>query len=202
MSVAITRARAAKWAQEAIEDPATVFLDTETTGLDGTAEIVDIGVVDLHGNILLDTLVKPVHRIPSVVSNIHGIFDHHVVDAPSWSDVYVQLRPLLTGRRVVVFNARYDQKMIHQCCTQFRLLAPTCVWECAMLKHAEFVGEPGRWGKGFRWHKLENAAASFGIPPGGHRARADAEACRQVVRRMAQEQLSPSFQTPMFLGID
>lgn len=181
-----SRTRSIVWAQEAIEDPATVFLDTETTGLDGTAEIVDIAVIDLQGRILLDTLVRPVHRIPFGASNIHGIFDHHVAAAPEWAEVHRVLMPVLADRRVVVFNARYDQKMIHQCCTQFRLPAPSCTWECAMLRHAEYVGEPGRWGKGFRWHKLENAAIAFGITPGGHRALADAEACRQVVSRMAE----------------
>ncbi len=54
-----------------------------------------------------------------------------------------------------------------------------------MLAHAKFVGEPGQWGKQFRWHKLEAAAKSFGIDPGGHRALGDAEAARQVVFAMA-----------------
>ena len=39
-----------------------VFLDVETTGLDPKAhEVLEIAVVDIHGNILLDTKVKPVN---------------------------------------------------------------------------------------------------------------------------------------------
>lgn len=185
VGAAQARQRSIEWARAAMLDPTTVFLDTETTGLDGRAEIVDIGVVDIHGEVLLDTLVRPVRGIPWGASRIHGILDHHVRDAPSWTDIHPRLMPLLLGRRVVIFNARYDQRMIEQCCAQFRLDAFPCEWECAMLAYAGFVGELNASGRGYRWHKLEKAATAFGIRPGGHRACADAEACRQVVHRMA-----------------
>lgn len=35
-----------------------VILDTETTGLDDNAEIVQITILDINGNKLLDTLFK------------------------------------------------------------------------------------------------------------------------------------------------
>jgi hypothetical protein len=62
---------------------------------------------------------------------------------------------------------------------------PACAWECAMLGYAKYVGERSPWGRGYRWHKLDKAAAAFGIPPGSHRALADADVCRRVVHRMA-----------------
>ena len=36
-----------------------VYLDTETTGLEKTDEIVEISIVDDSGQVLLDSLVKP-----------------------------------------------------------------------------------------------------------------------------------------------
>lgn len=179
------RTRSIAWAREIIDDSRTVFLDTETTGLGGDAEIVDIAIIDIHGHVLMDTLVRPTRSIPCGASNIHGILDHHVARAPQWSQVHVDVTALVAGRRVVVFNAQYDEKIIRQCCAQFRLMVPVCTWECAMRAYAAYVGERDRWDRGFRWHKLEKAAAAFGIPPGGHRARADAEACRLVVHQMA-----------------
>jgi DNA polymerase-3 subunit epsilon len=188
MLTASPKARSIAWAQEIVSDPRTVFIDTETTGLDGSAEIVDIAVVGVDGEVLLDMLVKPVRPIPYGASRIHGIYDRDVAHAAPWSEVYRLALPLLVGRPVVIFNAGYDRKIIHQCCAQLQLplihAAPT--WQCAMKRHAEYVGEPGRWGKDYRWHKLENAARSFGIAPGGHRALGDAEACRQVVHAMAR----------------
>lgn len=182
------RTRAIRWAQRMIRNPETVFIDTETTGLDGAAEIVDIALVDVDGQVLMDTLVQPKRRIPAGASRIHGILDQHVADAPMWTDIYTQLLPLLGERPVVIFNVEFDRKIMHQCCQQhgLELFPGAQKWHCAMLEHATYVGEPGRWGKGFRWHSLDKAAAGFGIPPGGHRARADAEACRQVVHHMAE----------------
>lgn len=181
------RTRAVTWANDIVADPGIVYIDTETTGLESTAEIVDIAVVGADGAVLLDTLVRPQRAIPDDASRIHGIHDHHVANAPGWRDVYGLLVPLLAERRVVIFNVDYDRRIIHQRCREHRLdtIDGAAHWQCAMLAYAEFVGEPSRWDDGYRWHKLENAAKSFGVTPGGHRARADAEACRQVVHGMA-----------------
>lgn len=69
------RTRSIAWARGAISDPDVVFLDTETTGLGAQAEIVDIAAIDGHGQILMDTLVRPTRSIPREASNIHGILD-------------------------------------------------------------------------------------------------------------------------------
>jgi DNA polymerase III epsilon subunit-like protein len=41
-----------------------VILDTETTGLDAWVEIVEFFIIGPHGNILFDSLIKPIGRIP------------------------------------------------------------------------------------------------------------------------------------------
>lgn len=173
------------WAQRLVSDRQTVFIDTETTGLDGSAEIVDIAIVGVDGEILLDTLVKPVRHIPSFVSRIHGIYDDDVTSAPSWCDVYEMAYPLLSGRPVVVFNVNFDRRIIQQCCTssRLRLIDGADGWHCAMKMYASYMGERGF---GYRSQKLENAARAFDIAPGRHRALGDAEACRQVVHRIAR----------------
>lgn len=85
------RTRAIRWAQCMIGNLETVFIDTETTGLDSTAEAVDIAVVDAGGHILMDTLVQPKRRIPAEASRIYGILDSVVADAPPWTEMYVPL---------------------------------------------------------------------------------------------------------------
>jgi DNA polymerase-3 subunit epsilon len=166
-----------------LADPATVFLDTETTGLDARAEIVDIAVIDAEGRVLLDTLVRPRRSIPAAASRIHGLSDTDVAAAPGWIVVYERLLPILARRRVVIYNAAYDTRILRQCCDELELAAPRFRGECAMLKYAEFAGERER--SGYRWHRLDTAARRFGVSPGGHRALTDAETCRQVVVGMA-----------------
>ncbi len=180
-----SRERAGAWALDVVADPSVVYLDTETTGLDGQAEIVDIAVVSSEGDILLDTLVRPARSIPVVASGIHGIRNVDVADAPAWADVFLEFERVTRGRRVIVYNSDFDRKIVSQCCAQDALTMPERSWQCAMKAYAEFVADPGTRG-GFKWHRLDIAASRFGISPGGHRALADAIVCRLVVAGMAR----------------
>lgn len=179
------RRAAIRWAREIARDRHTIYLDTESTGLGPLAEIVDVALVSGDGTVLFDSFVRPSCPIPPEASAIHGIHDHHVIGAPRWEEVAPYLAAVLSGARVVVYNARFDSGLINQCCKRCGLPEFAQRWECAMLSYAAYAGEPGQWGKGFRWHKLDAAAAAFGFPPGGHRALGDAITCRNVVISMA-----------------
>ena len=184
------RARAIAWARSVVDDPRAVYIDTETTGLDTSSEIVDIAVVRGDGEVLLNSLVKPVRPIPIEASRIHGIYIDDVRDAPAWPEVSSLLADMLNGARVIVYNAEYDSKIINACCQRSGRDRLASGWECAMLQYAAYVGQPGQYG-GFRWHRLEKAAAAVGIEPGSHRALEDAIACRGVVLAMAEAGLEP-----------
>jgi DNA polymerase III subunit epsilon len=51
------------------------FLDSETTGLDEQAEIVEIAVLNSAGNLVDEVLIRPQQPIPHRVIAIHGITD-------------------------------------------------------------------------------------------------------------------------------
>jgi DNA polymerase III subunit epsilon len=173
------------WAVEVASDPATVYLDTETTGLGPEAEIVDIAVLDGSGRILLETLVRPRGPIPREATRIHGLVAADVASAPTWTEVHDRLCLVLEGRRVVAYNARFDRRIVAQCCARHRLPDRFQAWECAMLAYAAFAGGGELGAGGHRWPRLECAAAAFGVPAGAHRAAADAAACRAVVEGIA-----------------
>ncbi|HEX2280756.1 MAG TPA: exonuclease domain-containing protein [Thermomicrobiales bacterium] len=179
------RTKAITWAMGVIADPRVIYLDTETTGFGPRAEIVDIAVVSAEGQVVLESLVQPTRRIPADATAIHGITDADVKDAPAWCDLYEDLLRVLAGRRVIVYNVIFDRQMVNQACERYDLSAPAADWECAMRKYAGFYGN---WDSGKRWYrfqKLERAVLAFGAEPGGHRAAADAIACRAVVLGMA-----------------
>ena len=146
-----------------------IFLDTETTGLHNTAEIVEISVVDFDGSVVLDTLVKPAHSIPWEVIRVHGITDEMVVEAPSWTEVWPQVEKLLQGRYVGIYNADFDIRMMKQ---SHDLNGMS--WEmsevrnfCIMKLYAQFYGTG-------RWQKLESARRQCGLAlPNTHRAKDD-----------------------------
>jgi len=168
-----------------VADADTVFLDTETTGLGADAEVVDIALIGVDGGVLFESLIRPSHPIPPGASRVHRIRDADVAAAPTWAEVQPYLADLLDERRVVVYNAAFDHRIVSQCCRQHGLLAPSSGWDCAMHAYAAFAALPSAGRGGFRWHKLEAATAACGVATGGHRAASDAIACRGVVLAMA-----------------
>ena len=179
------RTKAIAWATGVMNDPRVIYLDTETTGFGPRAEIVDIAAVSAAGEVILESLVQPTRRIPADATAVHGITNADVKHAPTWCDLYEELLRVLAGRRIIVYNVIFDRQMVNQACERYDLAAPAADWECAMRKYAGYYGN---WDSGKRWYrfqKLERAVLAFGAEPGGHRAAADAFACRAVVLGMA-----------------
>ncbi len=165
-----------------------LFLDTETTGLNERAEIVEIAILDYDGTPLLESLVKPRYPIPSDVTRIHGITNATVSDAPSWADLWPQISAILKERNVGIYNADFDLRMLAQSHQSARL-----VWErdqvtsfCIMQLYARYYGERGYGG--FRWQSLEKAGRQCRLSlPNSHRAADDARLARAVLLHVAGE---------------
>jgi DNA polymerase-3 subunit epsilon len=185
--VVTDRSTAIAWAASCCTDANVVYLDTETTGLDGGAEIIDLAVIDHIGRPLLDTLVRPKRRIPADATAIHGIDDGIVAGAPGWPDVYPQLAALLAhASQVVVYNSDFDARIITQVSLAAGLPPLGAPWTCAMQGYAAFAGQRHERYGGWRWHKLIIAAERFAYPLSQrHRALDDARMCRAVVLGMA-----------------
>lgn len=185
MVVETERQAVARWAASMVADPGVRYLDTETTGLGDDAEIVEIAILDGSGAILLDTLIRPNRRIPADATALHSITNAMVRDAPGWPEIYFEAVRLLAGHPCVIYNAEFDRRILDQVNREHGLEPMRAAWQCAMKQYAVYAGvRHPRYG-GYRWHKLEQAAANFNIPLKAHRARADAEACRALVRAMA-----------------
>ena len=183
----------AAWATHMISNDA-VFLDTETTGVRQGAEIVDVAVVGSDGRIIFDSLVRPNGLIPEAATNIHGINDLDVIDAPKWVEVYGQVIAAIDGRPVVIYNKDFDLRIIQWSNNANKLpLIDDRDWHCAMLQYARFVGEaPTNMRNkrtGFKWHKLEDAVLQMGLnlPAQSHRAAGDAIYTRHLVRELANQ---------------
>jgi DNA polymerase-3 subunit epsilon len=178
------RDSAIAWSQAVLSVPNVVFLDTETTGLDGNAEIIEVAVVDGFGNVLVDSFIRPTRPIPFGASAVHRIFDHHVAGAPQWIEVYPSIAAAIQNRLVIVYNAEYDSRLMLQTCRISGVDSLIATYGCAMQAYAcYFAGIPSRGRP--RYHKLESAAREFSVVIPNHRALGDAVACLEVVRGMA-----------------
>jgi DNA polymerase-3 subunit epsilon len=174
------RAAAARWAWERLQQPDTLILDTETTGLDGRAEIVQIAVINVRGDVLLNRLVRPVGPIPEEASRIHGITLKHLEDAPPFGHVGVELRELMRNKTVLIYNAAYDTRLLRQSAAAVRLKAdaflPPCSFDCVMEQYSAWVGDWNDYHGNYRWQRL---------PGGDHSALGDCQATRKLLFKMA-----------------
>ena len=161
-----------------------VFLDTETTGLDDDAEIIEIAVVDVQGKTLLDSLVKP--SKPMAPDNdaiwIHGITNEILADAPTWPEMYPKLQQVVTGKTIIIYNAKYDLRLIEQTCRRYGIKNSIRQALCLMLLYAKWFGEINKRTQDYRWHSLSSAACVIGYREYAdqHRARSDCLAALSV----------------------
>ncbi len=147
-----------------------LFLDTETTGFSrGFGDtVIEVAIVDGDGRTLLDTLIDPELFIPRQITALTGIDDDMVHGKPTFKEVWPEIRKIVSGERVVIYNAKFDCQFFPRRLGQAKAVA------CAMGRFQQFLGGRSR--------NLEFAAKYVrhrwhGKP---HRALADALACRSV----------------------
>jgi len=150
-------------------------------------------VIDLAGNVLINTLVKPTISIPEEVRAIHGITDETVEDAPTLRDLFPELERVLRDRVVLVYNVEFDERMIFNSAKANQMQDcsfwwyPDNRWHCAMNLYAVYYGDWNSYYGSYRWQRLGSAAMQCGIElQDTHRALADAELTRQIVLHMSR----------------
>ncbi|MCS7050839.1 MAG: 3'-5' exonuclease, partial [Thermomicrobium sp.] len=167
--------------------PGVVFLDTETTGIGQSDEVIEIAILDATGRMLLQAISKPSCSVDPGAASVHGLDDTLLASAPAWPVVYRDVLAVLrTVDHVVTYNADFDRRLIAQTCARYDLRFPSLQWHCAMRRFADYAGRPlvESWRA---YHRLSEALERLGIPhPGSHRAANDAEACRRLVHAMAR----------------
>lgn len=128
---------------------APLFLDTETTGLDNTAEATEIGLTDAAGQVVFETRLKPTVAIGAQAAAVHGISEQALCGAPSWTDVARQLRHAIGDRPVIIFNSRFDIRILKQTAAAHSdpadWLEEMTVY-CAMELAAGYYGATNRYG--------------------------------------------------------
>lgn len=167
-----------------------VYLDTETTGVSRSDEIVEISIVDDEGSVKYETLVRPLQNIPAEASAIHGITQTDVQNAPSWPVIWPTLRTHLVGGLIGIYNAEFDLRLMQQTHSRHKL-----PWKenlktfCIMRLYAQFVGEWDPVHIGYRLHSLDKAGKVCGISiPNAHRASTDSLLARALLHYMADSQ--------------
>ncbi|EHZ4266266.1 3'-5' exoribonuclease, partial [Salmonella enterica] len=167
------------------QDP--VFLDTETTGLDAGAQALEIGLVNVRGDLIYETRLKPTISIDPAAAAVHGISEAMLADAPAWPDIAQQLQHHIGRRPLVIFNADFDMRILKQTAAAYNdpsSWLDTLTVYCAMRLAAGYYGSTNRYGT----ISLASAVSQADLSWSGraHSAVADAVMTARVLNDIAE----------------
>ena len=173
---------AIKWAKARLNDPNTLIVDVETTGLltrDPETEIVSLAMVDIHGRPVLAALVNPNRPIPKEAQSIHGIEDRDVLNSPPFPVIGDLAGMIMAGKHIVCYNAGFDVHLIVHLMGKYGLPVPEFEVSCAMEMYAQFVGDWSKTKGSYKWQKLPKLA--FGS---AHDSLVDCQSTLQLMKKM------------------
>lgn len=93
-----------------------VFVDVETTGASAVnGQIIEIGIIRVENGIIVDTftsLIQPTRSISSLITQITGITNDDLVGKPTFEEIAIEIKNLLSDAIFVAHNARFDYGFI------------------------------------------------------------------------------------------
>ena len=161
--VSETRQEIIRWARGLLEDNDILIVDTDRTGLKVEDEIVQLAIVNLRGETLINTLLRPVTEVSDEALAVHGITGQELAGAPIFSDLYERARGLLRSHQLIAYNAEFDRRMLAQTCKRYGLpeIDPVS-WDCLLEKYARFCGNRKKNGS-YRRYSLKDACDQEGL---------------------------------------
>ncbi|WAR44620.1 3'-5' exonuclease [Methylomonas rapida] len=165
-----------------------IILDTETTGLGDNDQLIELAVIDESGNVLHNERYQPTVAISSGAANVHGITAEALVNKPTFERDAESVKALLENKLVVIFNAKYDIKILHSTFKAFGLdsrFLDKIETHCAMYSAAKAYGATNSYGT----ISLLNAFIAAGGNSknmNAHSALGDCLATLQVMKDIAQ----------------
>lgn len=92
------------------------FVDVETTGTSARyGQVIEVGMVRVEDGVVTDTfstLVKPARPLPPIITQITGITDQDLEDAPLFESVSGRIESLLRDAVFVAHNASFDYSFL------------------------------------------------------------------------------------------
>ena len=164
---------------QTIENTIYTVFDIETTGLKAEhCEIIEIGAVRVENGVVTDrfqTFVNDGETIPKNITDLTGITEEMIADAPPVREVLERFRKFAEGTTLVAHNASFDVGFITHHGSRFGITFPMPYTDTLMLSRYLLHDELPN-------HKLDTICDWFRIDMGSHhRADDDANSCAMIL---------------------
>lgn len=153
-----------------------VFVDFETTGFSHTQDrIIEVGIVRTHRGKIVDQysqLVNPEREIDKEITQVTGIEQKDLVDAPTFREIYLDILKKVQNATFIAHNVDFDYRFMEQEMLRNEVMYSAHRLCTVKLSRALFPNQAR--------HNLDVISAKFGIEINNrHRALDDALATQQ-----------------------
>ena len=176
-----------KLIKQSIAETRFVVIDTETTGFQAYSddEIVSVALLELNGlgktGKELKTLINPGRSIPQASTEIHGIRDDDVADAPKLSDKLPDIMSFIDSAVLVGHHVNFDIRFLNKRLQKLAGCSLQNPWVDTMLLYLELSGKMGHY-------SLEEVAQAAGVEiRERHTAYGDALATLEIFVRFTRK---------------
>ena len=168
-----------------------VFVDIETNGgAVGRGSVIEIAAIRVEQGEIVNTfttLVNPGNPVPHWITNLTGITNSDLVQAPYFEDIAEQLKQILEGAIFAAHNVRFDYSFIKNHFKQLDYDYKPKLFCTVRMSRALYPEHKG--------HSLEKIISRHGIAVADrHRAYADAQAILDFTKLVFTEKGSEAFE--------
>lgn len=159
-----------------------VAIDFETAN-NNRVSACEVGLVRVRADEIenqLHTLIKPPTQHFSARNvSIHGITASKTADAPTYPEIWPQIRDFTENLPFVAHYAAFDMSVMKQCLNHYCIPWPNLESVCTCEMARTLL-------PGLKNHKLATLCGLFGIHIKHHKALADAYACAKIAIRLGR----------------
>ena len=166
-----------------------VVLDTETSGLQSNkkSEVIELAIVDLNGDILFNSLLKPFHfddygsKDTQKAQDVHKISREELEVSPTLPDVWPLLCSILVSHPIIAYNDNFDIPILRRSIFKWDINPPRLYSTCAMKMFSAYLEQDEYFSLEYACNYLNIDRSQFGD---SHRALADTLATVELLRKM------------------
>lgn len=158
-----------------------IVLDIENPNSRGNS-ICAIGALIIKDGETVDkkySLINPEDRFDRTNSEITGLTESMVLNAPTLGEYWTELRDLLSEKIIVGHNVKYDLSVLSKALDRYDIPVPKFQYVCTLQLSRSLISATS--------YKLSSLASNIGFSYEEHNALEDAAAAYQLLRYLLHE---------------